>query len=332
MVLGIDVSKASFDVALLVDEDTLDSVKGRHRVFANSPKGFEELARWLRKQGVSVLHACMEATGSYGIALAEFLVQEGHTVSVVNPKRINPWRAKDKSRMQRNKTDKQDALVIARFCLKETPEPWHPPAPEVKELQALVRRLETLKELRQQEENRLEGRPTEAVRDSTAAMLAYLNEQITAVEAAIESHIDQHPELKRQVELLKSIPGIGAVTARKLLAELTFTNFKDAREVAAFTGLAPSQYQSGSSVRGRGHLSKVGSKKLRKILYFPAINARRFNPVIKLFCDNLLARGKPKLVVVCAAMRKLLHLAFGVLKSGRPFDPEHSSHLLSVGA
>jgi hypothetical protein len=79
-------------------------------------------------------------------------------------------------------------------------------------------------------------------------------------------------------------------------------------------------------------LSKIGSSNLRKALYFPAINARRYNPVIKSFCHNLLAHGKPKMVVVCAAMRKLLHLAFGVLKSGRPFDPEHSSHLLSVGA
>jgi transposase len=325
MVLGIDVSKASFDVLLLVDEQS----KGLHKVFSNSPRGFKELKAWLARQGVKQLHACLESTGSYGVPLAEFLVAEGYTVSVVNPKRIKHYA---KSRLSRNKTDKQDAFVIARFCLKEQPEPWVPMAPELKQLQALVRRLEDLKDLKQQEENRLEASLDGAVKDSVESMIAYLNEQITAVEAAIHNHIDQHPSLKRDVELLESIPGIGSLTAHKLLAEIRFANFSSARELASFVGLTPKQNQSGTSLRGGGRLSKIGSSNLRKALYFPAVNARRYNPVIKAFCQNLLDKGKPMMVVVCAAMRKLLHLAFGVLKSARPFDPENSSHLLSVGA
>ncbi len=323
MVLGIDVAKATIDVALLVDEQS----KPRHKVFANSARGFEELAAWLEEQEATQLHACMESTGSYGIALAEFLISKGHSVSVVNPKRIKNYA---KSRMSRNKTDKQDALLIARFCLKENPELWQPPVPEVQELQALVRRLETLKELKQQELNRLEAKPTPAVRASIEAMLVYLEEQIAAVAAAIASHIDQHPDLARQVELLKSIPGIGEATAFKLLAELDFSQFRSAREVVAFVGLSPSHNQSGSSQRGKGYLSKIGRSNLRKALYFPAINARRCNPVLRSFADNLISRGKPKMVVVCACMRKLLHLVFGVLKSGRPFDPQHPTHLPSV--
>lgn len=316
MVLGIDVSKASFDVVLLAGEQS----KGLHHIFPNTPRGFKELRKWLTKQGVLYLHACLESTGSYGVPLAEFLVVEGYTVSVVNPRRIKHYA---KSRLSRNKTDKQDAFVIARFCLKEQPEPWVPLAPEVKQLQALVRRLDDLKDLKQQEENRLEATLDGVVKDSVESMLAYLDEQIRAVEAAIDDHIDRHPSLKRDAELLESIPGIGRVTAHKLLAEVIFANFSSARELAAFVGLTPRQNQSGTSLRGRGRLSKVGSSDLRKALYFPAVNARRFNPVIRSFCKNLLDKGKPMMVVICAAMRKLLHLAFGVIKSGRPFDVAH---------
>lgn len=316
MVLGIDISKASFDVVLLTDEHH----KGVHKIFPNTPRGFNALNAWLDKQGVSELHACLEATGSYGVALAKFLVAAGHTVSVVNPQRIKHYA---KSRLSRAKTDKQDALVIAWFCLKERPDPWLPPAAEVEQLQALVRRLEDLKDLKQQEENRLEATRDGAVKDSVESMIAYLDEQIEAVAAAIDDHIEQHPALKRDAELLTSIPGIGRVTAHKLLAEIAFANFASARELAAFVGLTPRHHQSGTSVNGRGRLSKVGNSALRKALYFPAINARRFNPLIRAFCQNLLVKGKPMMVVVCAAMRKLLHLAFGVVKSGRPFDVSH---------
>lgn len=316
MVLGIDVSKASLDVVLLADEQS----RGIHKIFANTPRGFATLQSWLAKQGVEHLHACLESTGSYGVALAEFLVAAGYTVSVVNPKRIKHYA---KSCLSRNKTDKQDAFVIARFCLKEQPETWVPRIPEVKQLQALVRRLEDLKDLKQQEENRLEATLNGAVQDSVESMIAYLNEQIAAVEAAINDHIDQHPSLKRDTALLESIPGIGRITAQKLLAEIAFANFASARELSAFVGLTPRHNQSGTSLKGRGRLSKVGSSDLRKALYFPAVNARRFNPVVQAFCKNLLDKGKPMMVVVCAAMRKLLHLAFGVIKSGRPFDVQH---------
>ncbi len=316
MVLGIDISKASFDVVLLTDEQS----KGLHKVFPNTPRGFEELKAWLARRGAEQLHACLESTGSYGVPLAEHLVADGYTVSVVNPRRIKHYA---KSRLSRNKTDKQDAFVIARFCLKEQPEPWVPSAPEVKQLQALVRRLEDLKDLKQQEENRLEATLDGAVKDSVESMIAYLNEQISAVEAAIDDHIDRYPSLKRDAELLESIPGIGRITARKLLAEITFAHFGSARELASFVGLTPKQNLSGTSLRGRGRLSKIGSSNLRKALYFPAVNARRFNPVIQSFCKNLLDKGKPMMVVVCAAMRKLLHLAFGVIKSGKPFDVAH---------
>lgn len=126
----------------------------------------------MAKQGALQLHACLESTGSYGVPLAEFLVAEGYTVSVVNPRRIKHYA---KSRLSRNKTDKQDAFVIARFCLKERPDPWLPLAPEVKQLQALVRRLEDLKDLKQQEQNRLEATLNGAVKERIRSNRCWLN-------------------------------------------------------------------------------------------------------------------------------------------------------------
>jgi transposase len=133
--LGIDVAKATFDVALLCEEKLMQ------RTFSMDPAGFAALDRWIRQQGVEQVHACLEATGEYGAALALFLYQAGHRVSIVNPARIAAYA---KSRLARTKTDKTDAALIAHFCAREQPPIWTPPSAEVQELQALVRRTEML--------------------------------------------------------------------------------------------------------------------------------------------------------------------------------------------
>jgi transposase len=214
--------------------------------------------------------------------------------------------------------------LIARFCQMHQPPPWAPPAPQVRELQALVRRLETLTEMHTMEENRLgSGVESAAVQASLQEHLDYLVQQIEKTRRQIKDHIDRHPDLKGQSKLLESIPGIGETTAALLLAELgNISHFDNARQVAAFAGLVPRIRESGSSVRSRARLSKVGSSRLRKSLYFPAITALRFNPLIKARGLRLSAQGKPKMLIIGAAMRKLLHLAYGVLKSKRSFDPD----------
>ena len=190
---------------------------------------------------------------------------------------------------------------------------------------ALARRLESLHQVRQQESNRLaSAQRSPLVAESIQTILTALDQEIARVERLLHDHIQQHPDLKAQHDLLRSIPGIGDKTATTLLAECgDIPSFTDARALAAFAGLTPKQHQSGTSVHGKPRLSKIGSDRLRKALYFPAITALRHNPIIKAFCDQLLARGKPKMAVIGAAMRKLLHLAYGVLKSGKPFDPDH---------
>lgn len=316
--LGIDIAKLKFDVCLLNPQG-----KRRHKAFPNTAAGFSQLAMWLIKQGVTPeeMHACLEATGTYGEALAYHLHEDGHTVSVVNPAAVKAFAG---SRLSRTKTDKVDAELIARFCLAQQPLAWTPPAPEVRELQALVRRLEALIEMRVAEENRLEaGSVVAAVRASVEAHVAYLAAEIKRTEELIRNHIDNHPTLKQQSELLDSIPGVGATTAALLLAEIVdMTQYRSARQVAAYAGLVPRERRSGSSVRGRPRLSKIGNARLRKALYFPAITALRCSPFFKAWATGLRERGKCKMSVIGAAMRKLIHLAYGVLKTGKPFDPE----------
>jgi transposase len=314
--LGLDVSKATFHACLV-----RESGKLRHRAFANTPSGFSQLSDWLAKQGVGRVHACLEATGAYYEALAAYLHGEGHAVSVVNPAAIKAYA---QSRLSRAKTDRVDATLIASFCAERRPPAWSPPAPELRELQALVRRLDSLVEMRAMEENRLSsGVTVAAVRASLEDSITHLTEQIKKTEALIRSSIDRHPGLRRQRELLDSIPGVGEATAAVLLAEVPdLKEYRSARQVAAFAGLVPRERQSGSSVRGRVRLSKIGNARLRKALYFPAITALRCSPFFQEWAEGLRQRGKSKMAVVGAAMRKLVHLAYGVLKTGRPFDPE----------
>jgi transposase len=316
--LGIDIAKLKFNVCLI----NLNS-KLKHKVFPNTLTGFEQLSMWLSKQGVQRVHACLEATGTYGEALALFLYQAGHTVSVVNPAAIKAFAG---SRLSRTKTDRVDAELIARFCLAQEPAAWTPLPAEVRELQALVRRLESLIEMRVAEDNRLSsGITVDAVRESVEEHLAYLNEQIKRTEELIRQHLKGHPTLKRQSELLDSIPGIAQTTAALLLSEIVdITQYRSARQVAAYAGLVPRERQSGTSVRGRTRLSKIGNARLRRALYFPAITAIRCSSFFQQWADGLRQRGKSKMSVICAVMRKLMHVAYGVLKTGQPFDSEWS--------
>jgi transposase len=314
--LGIDVAKLKFNVCLLGT-----CGKPSHRVFPNTVVGFAQLCDWIEKHGARRVHACLEATGTYRDSLATYLHEAGHAVSVVNPAAIKAYA---QSHLSRTKTDRVDAALIAGFCSERHPSAWQPPAPELRELQALVRRLDSLTQMRTMEENRFSaGIAVEAVRASVEELIAHLSEQIKKTEALIRSHIDRHPRLKRQRELLDSILGIGEATAAALLAEVSdMSQYRSARQVAAFAGLVPRERQSGGSVRGRVRLSKIGNARLRKALYFPAITALRCSEFFKAWAEGLRQRGKCKMSVIGAAMRKLIHLAYGVLKTGTPFDPQ----------
>jgi transposase len=310
--IGIDIAKSKFDAAALRNN------KYKTKVFRNTPEGFREFAAWL--EAFPEPHVCLEATGRYGEALALFLLDYGLAVSVINPAQIHAF---GKAELSRTKTDKSDAKLIARYCQSQRPPLWQPPTPAVRQLQALVRRLENLLEMRQMERNRLEGADT-PVRRSIQTLLATLEAEIAATRERIREHIDQDPDLKSRRDLLDSIPGVGEATIAVLLATLgDISRFNNARCVAAFAGLSPAERQSGKW-KGHTRLSKTGDALLRKALYLPALVAWRHNPLIKAFCERLRARGKNGKLIACAAMRKLLVLAYGVLKSGQPFDPNYA--------
>lgn len=315
--LGIDVAKKTFRVALH------HHGKARHKLFANTPQGFAELSQWLEKQGAPQVHACLEATGSYSTALANFLYQASHTVSLVNPARIKAFA---QSRLIRTKNDKLDADLIARYCEEAKPEAWTPPEPEIVELQAMVRHLESLGETRQQLRNRLtDGPQIEPVLASLHKLIEQLEAEMAEIEQQIEQHIKRHPQLKEQAELIDSITGLGPKTAAKLLGEIPqLTTYKHANQVVAYAGLNPKERQSGTSIKGQSRISKTGNAHVRKALYMPAVVAMKHNPLIRAFAQRLEARGLCKLAIVTAVMRKLLHLVFGVLKTGKKFDPNYA--------
>ena len=310
-VLGIDVSKKKLDVLLMVGGKEL-----KHK-FDNSKKGFQMLRGWLTSLHIEKVHACLEATGTYGEAVAEFLYDKGHRVSVVNPYKIKSYANSD---LKRNKTDAVDARTIADFCMVKDPRDWHPLPAEIKHLQALTRRINSLQQMLGAEQNRLEIASAK-VRPSVKRMIRTIEKEIEEIERSIKQHIDNHPELKQQRKLLETIPGIGRKTAQLLLGEIEFSKYTSARAVAAHAGLTPRKDQSGSSLN-KTKLSKVGNGRIRKALYFPAIVAMQHNKIVSEFASRLSKKGRTPKQVICAAMHKLLHQAFGVIKNNRPFNSD----------
>ncbi len=314
--LGIDVAKAKLDCALRTQQG-----KHRHKVVDNNIKGFASLIAWLHKQGAteaSDIHVCMEATGIYWEEIAIHLATEAMKVSVLNPVQIKAFGA---SRMVRTKTDKVDAQLIAEFCFERKPDAWQAPSPTEQTLRAMVLRLDALQNMRTQEGNRLEV-ARESIRAGIESHIAWLDEEIKALAKVIQCHINDDPDMKSKHDLLDSIPGLGERTIAILLSFYANTErFGNARKAVAFAGLDPRQHESGSSVKGKPRMSKVGHAFLRKALYMPAMVALYKTAWGKSFRQRLAASGKPPMLIIGAMMRKLIHVAFGVLKSGKRFDP-----------
>lgn len=315
-ILGIDIAKKKFDVALL------RSNKVKTKVFENSQTGFDALANWLNYHGVDKVHVCMEATGVLYEDLATFLHEAGHVVSVTNPFQIKSF---GKSIISRTKTDKADAKLIALFCEAIRPMTWMPDPPEIRKLKALGRRKDALINMRTQELNR-ESSSNVAVKKSIQHVIEMLNQQIDEITELIKEHINSNSCLKKKSELLKSIPGVGDATIEAVLSEVNgFENFKNIGQVVAYMGLSPHEKTSGSSVKGKSRICKTGNIRLRKVLYMPALSAIRHNPLVKSLYNRLKSKSKKGMIIACACMKKLIHIIFGVLKNNEPFDPAYKT-------
>lgn len=319
--LGVDVSKKKLDVTWLRDPQ---GQKIKSRKFDNTPKGFEELIRWATKNTgapMESLQFTMEATGIYHEALAYALHQAGAVVAVVNPANIKHYA---ESFGRRSKTDKKDSVVIARYGATQQPRRWQPEAEEIRVLKALIARLEALETDIQREQNRMEkahiAQTSGEVVRSIESVLEHLEGEKKRLLEQIDDHIDRHPGLKADKALLRSIPGVGPVISQQMMAMLRSRDFQSASQVGAYLGLVPLHHESGSSVKRKSRIAKNGHARLRAKLYMAAVVAIQHNPLIRGQYERLLKRGKCKMLALIAAMRKLVHICFGVIKHQQPFS------------
>ncbi len=314
-ILGIDVSKNTLDVSIS------RCTKVRTKSFANSSDGWHHLLDWLTTQKIQRVHACLESTGRYSLGIACALYEAGHVVSIINPAQIRDF---VRTKLGRNKTDGIDASHIREYCELFKPSPWAPPSEahrRLGELQAIrAGIIAGLTEWKNRKNSGIVDAGAQALADAT---ISHFTSQLGAVDKAIALTIDNDSDLRSKRDLLLSISGVGDTLAGVVLAELPGPDvLRSSGEVIAYAGLNPRQHRSGTSVDRATRISKIGNAVLRAALYMPALSAMRYNPAIVALVTRLKSRGrlKPKQIVV-AAMRKLLVLCFGVLKTGKPFDP-----------
>ena len=215
--------------------------------------------------------------------------------------------------------------MLARYGAANHPPAWQPPSVLARELRALLARRDAVAQDLQRERNRAEKAATaidipQRVQQSLDEAIRFLQKELAELQRAINQHIDNDPELRRIWTLLHSIPGVGERVADHMTALLAARQFQTAEQLAAYLGVVPVEWQSGSSVHGRPRMSKAGPAHLRQLLYMPAVVAKSCNPHVRALYDRLLAKGKPKMSALGAAMRKLAHLCFGVVHSGKPYD------------
>jgi transposase len=340
-VLGIDVSKEHLDCALLEATASNNQRAANRRRSAgrrggcacswreaNTPAGHAALVRNIQARhqaqpGSSWL-VVMESTGIYSEALHRALFAAGIPAACVNPRQVRDFAA---SLNLRAKTDPVDARLLARYGAERQPPAQAPLSAQHQILRGLVNELDALVEDRLRLQNRRESSSTKDPVSSPEALsalhqehLAFLDRQIATVQERINAHIAADPDLHAKSRLLCTIPGIAERTAARLLVILDERSFPSARALAAYAGLTPAPCQSGNSLKP-ARLCKIGNARLRKTLYMPASVAARFCAPLRAWAESLLARGKTKMTVRVAVMRKLLHIIFGVLKHRSVFDP-----------
>ncbi|GAC1447466.1 MAG: IS110 family transposase [Ktedonobacteraceae bacterium] len=342
--LGIDVSAATLDVKLSSDK----SKRSQFKRVANALEGLEQVQQWLELQGLSQVHVCMEATGTYSDLAALFFFERGHQVSVVNPARVKAFR---RSEGMVSKTDRQDALLLARFVEQKRPALWKPTPQVLQQAQVLLARIDDVTQMARQEKNRLSNpRLDEQTRTDIQEHLKWLEDKRKGYESrvvqllkdqppegaeVIQEQADATPETREQApagaltaeqmwkgcQLIDSLPGVGQLTALRLYSVYwDQERFPHVGSVVNYAGISSAHRESGTSVRGEANISRTGNANVRRWLYMCAVVATTHNPDFRRWKQELEARGKKGLVIIVAVMRKLLHLMHGVLKSGQPYD------------
>jgi transposase len=306
---GIDVAKAQLDLAV-------EGAAGVQR-YINDPAGVAAAVGWLRaRQPAGIV---VEATGGYERALLQAAGAAGLAVSVVNPRQVREF-ARATGRLA--KTDAIDAQVLARFGGRLEPRPTLLAADDQADFASLVARRRQLQEMLTAERNRLSlARPS--ARRSIEAHLGWLEQELAAVEQALEAHIAADPARAERAALLRSVPGVGPVLTHTLLADFTELGSLDGKQAAALAGVAPLNRDSGT-LRGRRTVWG-GRAPVRAALYMAALVGTRYNPVLRNYYQRLLAAGKAKKLALVACMRKLLVILNAIVRSGLPWAPTDAS-------
>lgn len=309
--VGVDIAKAKFDVAYQLDKRWIVAR------FDNNQNGYEQFIIWL-KQHTHLAFVCLEATGCYGEPLAEYLVNHNIQVSVVNPMQIKHYA---KSCLTRNKNDRVDAKMIAGYAAQVVPRCFMPRTSTQKLTREAIQLIDTLNEQKFQLQNQLESIRSPLIKQAIDQSIQCIDKQISKLEDEIKNTIATDEGYALDKKNLLTIVGIGDKTANRLIAYLPHVMaFNNAKQLAAYVGVSPRQYQSGQFY-GKTRLSKCGNPRLRKALYMPALVAKNNNPHLKAFCKRLEKNGlKPK-QIICAVMRKLIHIIFGILKHKQIFNP-----------
>ena len=302
--IAVDVSKAMLDIAM----------PGANRVWrsSNTPAGIAAFGQRLKR--LDCPHVVCEATGRYGRLLAREMGAAGIAISVVNPRQVRDFA---RATGQLAKTDALDANIILRFACTMKPAPTPPTPANQARLAEQVRRRRQLVDMLAVEKQRLSGLDDADTLASIREPLVFLKCQISQCDARIKAEIDVDEKLARKALLLESIPGIGAVTAAILIAELPELGIADKKQIAALAGVAPMNRDSGQW-RGQAHITG-GRLSVRCSLYMATLPAIRFNPAIKDFYQRLRAEGKAPKVAITAAMRKLLIIANAIVQQNRPW-------------
>lgn len=313
--IGIDVSKDKLDVCCIFEE------RHRFKQVANTLSGFRDLQSWIDKNGFSGAHICMESTECYSEGVAEFLYNAGFKVSIANPMSIKSFK---KSVMVRQKTDKVDAYMIAKFCEKNDPKTWKPKTAEAKILHDIISRISSLKEKLIASSNVLENKGlSKIVIKNINKETKFLEKSIEKLEGEAMKIIAENADLKLKFERLTAILGVGPKLVLTILAEMPdIENFQNAGQYASFVGVTPSHKESGTSVHGKSHISKIGNTITRKTLYMSALSVKNHNPYFQNFVQKLVHKHKPPKVIICAVMRKLMYIFFEILKNPADFDPK----------
>lgn len=323
--LGVDIAKSSFVAALWRGESA-----ERIGEFQNTPEGFEQwvgaVARVAEVPLQAGVHLVLEPTGGYELPLARFAYERGFQVSLPNPKQLRDWA---NGLGQRAKTDTQDALLLARFAAERKPLPWRPLAAEVSELESLLERRRDLEQMLQQERNRQQavtGRPGVAARvpASVQEVIDALEGALQKVEEAIKAHLKQHKSLRQQAKRLRTVPGVGERNVLPLLVLLcrfaTLTDGQgEAKQLVAYAGLDPKTHESGTSVRGRRTISRMGNRAIRPLLYMSALGGVSGKNALRVFYERLVGRGKAAKLALIACARKILVWAWAVHRDRTDF-------------